>query len=106
MTRNLHSRPSILTLLTAILLAGPALAQEPPPEPAFAERLDTAEIEPFLGEWVLEVLTQQGSLNGLITFADDDGKASADFYLSRLADVVIENISRTETGVQLKWNLD
>lgn len=96
----------VLTMLPAMLAGGPGLAQEPPPEPAAAERADTAEIEPFLGEWVLEVLTQQGSLNSLITFADDDGKASADFYLARLADVVIENISRTETGVMLEWNLD
>ncbi|MCY3931335.1 MAG: hypothetical protein OXH70_06440, partial [Acidobacteria bacterium] len=106
MARQSHGSSHVLPFLTALLLAGPALAQEPPPEPAFAERVDTAEIEPFLGEWVLEVLTQQGSLNSLITFADDDGKASADFYLARLADVVIENISRTETGVLLKWNLD
>lgn len=96
----------VLIMLPAMLAGGPGLAQEPPPEPAAAERADTAEIEPFLGEWVLEVLTQQGSLNSLITFADDDGKASADFYLARLADVVIENISRTETGVMLEWNLD
>ena len=97
---------TVLATLPALLAVGPAPAQEPPPEPAAAERADTAEIEPFLGEWVLEVLTQQGSLNSLITFADDDGKATADFYLARLADVVIENISRTETGVLLKWNLD
>ncbi len=106
MARNRNRRPCVLPFLTALLLAGAALAQEPPPEPASAERVDTAGIEPFLGEWVLEVLTQQGSLNSLITFADDDGKASADFYLARLADVVIENVSRTETGVLLKWNLD
>ncbi len=101
-----HQRPSVLPLLTALLLAVPAVSQEPPPEPAPAERADTTEIEPFLGEWVLEVFTQQGSLNSLITFTDDNGKASADFYLARLADVVIENIASTETGVQLKWNLD
>ena len=104
MARNSHRSSRFLPFLTALLLAGPVLAQEPPPSET--PRLDTAEIEPFLGEWVLEVLTQQGSLNSLITFADDDGKATADFYLTRLADVVIENISRTETGVLLKWNLD
>lgn len=94
----------VLAVSPALLAGGPGLAQEAPTEPL--PRADTAEIEPFLGEWVLEVMTQQGSLNSLITFADDDGKASADFYLARLADVVIENVVRNETGVLLKWNLD
>lgn len=106
MKRTRHNRIA-LALALACAMTGIAAAvpgQESPP--AEAPRLDTSEIEPFMGEWVLEVLTQQGSLNSLITFSDDDGKASADFYLARLADVVIENISRTETGVLLKWNLD
>ena len=94
----------VLAFLAALLPDGPGLAQEAPTEPP--PRADSSEIQAFLGEWVLEVMTQQGSLNSLITFADDDGKASADFYLARLADVVIENIARTEAGVLLKWNLD
>ena len=105
MARNPHRRPRVLSFLTALLLAVPALAQEPPP-PAEPPRADTAEIESFLGEWVLEVLTQQGSLNSLITFLDDDGKATADFYLARLADLEIENIGRTDTGVVLKFDLE
>lgn len=105
MARIRFRRPHALLLSTAILLTGPALAQEPPP-PGDAPRADTAEIEPFLGEWVLEVMTQQGSLNSLITFADDDGKASADFYLARLADLMIENITSTEAGLQLKFDLE
>ena len=95
---------TFLAILPPLLAGGPGLAQDPPAEPP--PRADTAEIQAFLGEWVLEVMTQQGSLNSLITFADDDGKASADFYLTRLADLVIENIARTETGVLLKWNLE
>ena len=91
-------------LIVALTLGGVALAQEAPPEEA--PRLDTAEIEAFLGEWVLEALTAQGSLNSLITFSDDDGKASADFYLARLADDIVENISRTESGLLLKWDLE
>ena len=94
----------VLAFLAALLPDGPGLAQEAPTEPP--PRADSSEIQAFLGEWVLEVMTQQGSLNSLITFADDDGKASADFYLARLADIVIENIARTEAGVLLKWNLD
>ncbi len=94
----------VLAFLSALLPDGPGLAQEAPTAPP--PRADTSEIQAFLGEWVLEVMTQQGSLNSLITFADDDGKASADFYLARLADVVIENVARTEEGVLLKWNLD
>ncbi len=105
MTQDPHRRPRVLPFLTALLLAGPALTQPPPP-PSQAPRADAAEIEAFLGEWVLEVLTRQGSLNSLITFVDDDGKASADFYLARVADVVVENVSRTETGVRLAWNQD
>ncbi len=91
-------------LTAALTFAGAALAQDAPP--AKAPRLDTAEIEPFLGEWVLEALTDRGSLNSLITFSDDDGKATADFYLARLADDIVENITRTETGLLLKWDLD
>ncbi len=97
--------PLALAIAAALTLASvPLLGQDAPPEPP--PRIDTAEIEPFLGEWVLEVMTQQGSLNSLITFADDDGKASADFYLARLADLEIENISRTETGLHLKFDLE
>ena len=91
-------------LTVALTLAGAALAQDAPP--AKAPRLDTAEIEAFLGEWVLEALTAQGSLNSLITFSDDDGKATADFYLARLADDIVENISRTQGGLLLKWDLE
>ncbi len=94
----------IALVLTAVMtLAGNALAQDAPPAET---RLDTAEIEPFLGEWVLEAFTAQGSLNSLITFTDDNGKATADFYLDRLADLTIENISLTETGVLLLFNLE
>ena len=92
-----------LALTAAMALAGAALAQDAPPAET---RLDTAEIEPFLGEWVLEALTDRGSLNSLITFSDDDGKATADFYLARIADSIVTNISRTETGVLLKWNIE
>ena len=100
-----RSRYLVAPALTAALtFAGAALAQDAPP--AEAPRLDTAEIEPFLGEWVLEALTDRGSLNSLITFSDDDGKATADFYLARLADEIVENIARTETGLMLKWNLE
>ncbi len=91
-------------LTAALTLAGAALAQDAPP--AEAPHLDTDEIEAFLGEWVLEALTDRGSLNSLITFSDDDGKATADFYLARLADDIVENISRTETGLLLKWDLE
>lgn len=105
MARNRSRRPHALPLVAALLLAGPALAQEPPP-PADAPRADTSEIEPFLGEWVLEVMTRQGSLNSLITFEDDDGKASADFYLARLADLEIEDIASTETGLHLEFDLE
>ncbi|MCY3971964.1 MAG: DUF2911 domain-containing protein [Acidobacteria bacterium] len=106
MKRTRHTRIAFALALACAMtgLAAAVPGQESPP--AEAPRLDTSQIEAFMGEWVLEVLTQQGSLNSLITFSDDDGKASADFYLARLADVVIENISRTETGVLLKWNLD
>ena len=92
-----------LALTAAMALAGAALAQDGPPAKT---RLDTAEIEPFLGEWVLEALTDRGSLNSLITFSDDDGKATADFYLAQIADSTVTNISRTATGLLLKWNLD
>ncbi len=95
----------VIAIATALTLASvPLLGQDAPPEAP--PRIDTAEIEPFLGEWVLEVLTQQGSLNSLITFADDDGKASADFYLARLADLEIEDITRTEAGLHLKFNVE
>ena len=99
-TRNLVGS----ALAAALLLAGVALAQDAaPPE---APRLDTAEIEPYLGEWVLEAITDRGSLNSLITFSDDDGKATADFYLARLADLTIENISFTDTGLLLLFDLE
>ena len=91
-------------LTAALTFAGAALAQDAPP--AKTPRLDTAEIEPFLGEWVLEAITDRGSLNSLITFSDDDGKATADFYLARIADEIVENIARTKTGLMLKWNLE
>lgn len=106
MKRTRHTRIAFALALACAMtgLAAAVPCQES--SPAEAPRLDTSEIQAFMGEWVLEVLTQQGSLNSLITFSDDDGKASADFYLARIADVVVENISRTETGVQLKWNLD
>ena len=104
MERRRTTMLTALALTAALALAGAALAQDA--KPAEAPRLDTAEIEPFLGEWVLEALTDRGSLNSLITFSDDDGKATADFYLARLADEVVENIARTETGLLLKWDLD
>lgn len=93
-----------LGLIVGMILAGAALAQDAPP--AETPRLDTAEIEPFLGEWVLEALTDRGTLNSLLTFSDDDGKAIADFYLARIADSTVTDISRTEIGLLLKWNLE
>ncbi len=106
MKRTRHTRIAFALVLVCAMIGGAAAVPGQESPPAEASRLDTSEIEPFMGEWVLEVLTQQGSLNSLITFSDDNGKATADFYLARIADVVVENISRTETGVQLKWNLD
>lgn len=99
-TRNLVGP----TLAAGLTFAGLALAQDAPPSEA--PRLDTAEIEPFLGEWVLEAITERGSLNSLIAFSDDEGKATADFYLARLADLTIENISLTDTGVLLLFDLE
>jgi len=95
-----------IALLAALALgSSPVLPQDEPPAPEV--RLDASEIEPFLGEWVLEVMTDQGTLNSLLTFRDDDnGKATADFYLSQITDSTVENILRTETGVLLKWNIE
>ena len=104
MKRTRHTTAFCLAVAAVVLGGSPALAQQAPP--AEAPRLDAAEIESFLGEWVLEAITDRGSLNSLITFSDIDGKASADFYLSRIADVVVEDISRTDNGLLLKWNLD
>lgn len=92
-----------LALAAAMILAAAATAQDGPPEES---RLDAAEIEAFLGEWVLEALTDRGSLNSLITFSDDDGQATASFYLASIADSTITDISLTETGVLLKWNVE
>ena len=106
MKRTRHTSIAFALALACAMIGGAAAAPAQESPPAEAPRLDTSEIEPFMGEWVLEALTERGSLNSLITFSDDNGKAVADFYLARLADVVVENISRTETGVQLKWNLE
>ena len=104
MERRRNTTLTALALAATLTFAGAAQSQDAPPSKA--PRLDTAEIEPFLGEWVLEALTDRGSLNSLITFSDDDGKATADFYLARIADSIVTNISRTETGVLLKWNIE
>ena len=103
MKRRRKFTPIALALTAGMALAGAAPAQDAPPAQT---RLDTAEIEPFLGEWVLEAITDRGSLNSLITFSDDDGKATAHFYLARIADSTVTDISRTETGLLLKWNLE
>ena len=99
MTRTFHC-------LLALALAAAPLATRAQPAPPPAPRADTAEIKPFLGEWVLEVMTEQGSLNSLLTFMDDDGKAAADLYVTRLVDTEIEDITTTDTGLMLKWNLE
>ncbi len=104
MERRRNTTLTALALAAALTFAGAGQSQDaPPPE---VPRLDTAEIEPFLGEWVLEAITDRGSLNSLITFSDDEGKAIADFYLAQLADLTIDRISLTETGVLLLFEVE
>ena len=90
------------SLLAAVTTAPAQETTDAPPAPPAGD----AEIEPFLGEWVLEAITDRGSINSLITFSTEDGAATADFYLDRLADLTIDDIRSKEGGLLMLFNLE
>ena len=93
--------PITLALVFGLTPAGALLAQEeetPAPGP-----LPVAEAQDFLGRWVIRLKSPQGEFDADFVVKDVDGNAVAELALGPLGDQSVEQILKTEEGIELRF---